>query len=149
MRTANAKGAPGTHKLHVVGLQSCFFWQKKHTMEVSNANGKCKGRSRDTQISNVVGLRGTAQAAIAWMCDTCTQRGLFMDVKSCYRSFQGHTTAHAVVVGLGRTAQAPIAWPRGLGLRYLGLDWTGLGGILIQELILVLGLTLVLALILL
>ena len=52
-------------------------------------------------------------------------------------------------VGLRRTAQAPIAWPRGLGLRYLGLDWTGLGGVLVQELILVLGLTLVLALILL
>ena len=69
--------------------------------------------------------------------------------KACYRSFLGHTTAHAVVVGLGRTAQAPIAWPRGLGLRYLGLDWTGLGGVLVQELILVLGLTLVLALILL
>ena len=51
--------------------------------------------------------------------------------------------------GLRRTAQAPIAWPRGLGLRYLGLDWTGLGGVLVQELILVLGLTLVLALILL
>ena len=52
-------------------------------------------------------------------------------------------------MGLRRAAQAPIAWPRELGLRHFGLDWTGLGGVLIQELILVLGLTVVLALILL
>ena len=36
-----------------------------------------------------------------------------------------------------------------LGTWYLGLDWTGLGGVLVQELILVLGLILVLSLILL
>ena len=43
-----------------------FFFQK-NTMHISNANGKCKGRSRDTQVSNVVGLHGPRAITAEWL----------------------------------------------------------------------------------
>ena len=53
----NAKGAPGTHKLHVVGLQSFFFFNTKYTqctylMRTANPKG-----DPGTHKLHVVGLQ--------------------------------------------------------------------------------------------